>query len=45
LAIVTSEPVDVSVKVITEGVPLYWLAVKLGTKGILLKFYPNIRKI
>jgi hypothetical protein len=38
LAIVPSEPVEVSVKVMTEGVPLYWLAVKLGTRGICLNF-------
>jgi hypothetical protein len=42
---VTSEPVLVSVKVITDGVPLNWLAVKFGTKGIVLNFTSNIRNL
>jgi hypothetical protein len=43
LAIVTSVPVDVSCKLIMDGLPLDWLAVKFGVRAIVLKFYPNIR--
>jgi hypothetical protein len=40
---VTSEPVEVSVRVIILGVPLFWLAVKFGDIAMMLEFYPNIR--
>jgi hypothetical protein len=40
---VTSEPVEVSVRVIILGVPLFWLAVKFGEIGIT-KNLPKYKK-